>query len=111
MLVRFPNRRITAAVDVCAAFLTGYGRLTGQTRPVPQSDGWVSLLNGKNLDGWYTLLPCTGKNNDPKKVFNLENGMVHILDIPKTKEKQEFGYLSSEGDRDLQIKPLPPAKQ
>jgi hypothetical protein len=58
--------------------------------------GWVSLFNGKNFDGWYTFLPSTGKNNDPKKVFKWENGMVHILDIPDSDEKQEFGYLSSE---------------
>jgi len=56
----------------------------------------VPLMNGKNFDGWYTFLPSTGKNNDPKKVFKMEDGMVHILDIPESDEKQEFGYLSSE---------------
>ncbi len=58
--------------------------------------GWTPLLNGKNFDGWYTFLPSTGKNSDPKKVFKMENGMVHILDIPESDEKQEFGYLSTE---------------
>ena len=47
------------------------------------------------MDG-TRFLPSTGKNNDPKKVFKMENGMVHILDIPESDEKQEFGYLSSE---------------
>jgi len=70
--------------------------VSGQTPPSAGSDGWVPLLNGKNFDGWYTFLPSTGKNNDPKKVFKMENGMVHILDIPESDEKQEFGYLSSE---------------
>lgn len=58
--------------------------------------GWTSLFNGKNFDGWYTFLPSTGKNVDPKKVFKVEDGMVHILDIPESDEKQEFGYLSTE---------------
>jgi len=67
--------------------------LSGET-----NSGWISLFNGKNFDGWYTFLPSTGKNADPKKVFKVENGMVHILDIPESDEKQEFGYLSTERD-------------
>ena len=62
--------------------------------PDSDSDGWTSLFNGKNLDGWYTWLPSTGKNNDPKQVFKAENGMLHILDIPVTGQKQEFGYIA-----------------
>jgi len=69
--------------------------LTAQTATRPD-EGWVSLLNGKNFDGWYTFLPSTGKNSDPKKVFKMENGMVHILDIPESDQMQEFGYLASE---------------
>lgn len=57
-------------------------------------DGWTPLFNGKNLDGWYTWLPSTGKNDDPKGVFKAENGLLHILDIPVTGQKQEFGYVA-----------------
>lgn len=57
-------------------------------------DGWEPLFNGKNLDGWYTWLPSTGKDNDPKEVFKAENGMLHILDIPVTGQRQEFGYVA-----------------
>ena len=35
------------------------------------NEGWVPLFNGKNFDGWYTYLPSTGKNTDPKKVFKM----------------------------------------
>ena len=62
--------------------------------PTLSSAGWTSLFNGENLDGWYTWLPSTGKNNDPKRVFKAENGMLHILDIPVTGQKQEFGYVA-----------------
>jgi hypothetical protein len=57
-------------------------------------EGWTPLFNGRNLDGWYTWLPSTGKNNDPKRVFKAENGMLHILDVPVTGQKQEFGYIA-----------------
>ena len=70
--------------------------LGAQPASQTNSDGWVSLFNGKNFDGWYTFLPSTGKNSDPKKVFKVEDGMIHILDLPESDERQEFGYLSSQ---------------
>ena len=90
------TRVFPAAGAVLAATLAGGFPLSGQTRPASDSDGWVSLFNGRNFDGWYTFLPSTGKNADPKKVFKVENGMVHILDIPVTRESQEFGYLATD---------------
>lgn len=67
-------------------------------KPTPEQDGWAPLFNGKHFDGWYTFLPSTGKNNDPKRVFKVEHGMIHILDIPESKEFQEFGYLATNKD-------------
>jgi len=69
-----------------------------QSKPGPSAgseEGWTTLFNGRNLDGWYTFLPSTGKNEDPKKVFKVEPRMIHILDLPPTTENQEFGYLAS----------------
>ena len=64
--------------------------------PLPADEaGWVPLFNGHNFDGWYTFLPSTGKNKDPKGVFKVEKGMIHVFDIPVTNEKQEFGYLAT----------------
>jgi len=47
------------------------------------------LFNGKNLDGWYSFLTTKGKNNDPEKVFTIENSLLHI-------SGKEFGYLCTE---------------
>lgn len=64
--------------------------------PLPSDEaGWVPLFNGRNLDGWYTFLPSTGKNKDPKGIFKVEKGMIHVLDIPLTDEKQDFGYIAT----------------
>ena len=46
-------------------------------------------------DGWYTYLDSNGKNKDPKGVFKVENGMIHILDVPCPKEKSDNGYLAT----------------
>lgn len=61
-------------------------------------DGWIPLFNGKNLDGWYTYLEDSGKNNDPQRVFKVENGMIHILDIPMADGKAPNGYLATNRD-------------
>ncbi|CAA9337513.1 CBM32 / CBM47 [uncultured Microcoleus sp.] len=61
-------------------------------------DGWTPLFNNQNLDGWYTWLPSTGKNNDPKGVFKVENGMLHFLDIPVTDQDEDFGYLATNNE-------------
>jgi hypothetical protein len=63
--------------------------------PLPDESGWTPLFNGHNFDGWYTFLPSTGKNKDPKGVFKVEKGMIHVFDLPVTNEKQEFGYLAT----------------
>ena len=47
------------------------------------------LFNGKNFDGWYSFLRTKGKNNDPEKVFTVENGLLHI-------SGKEFGYICTE---------------
>ena len=47
------------------------------------------IFNGKNLDGWYSFLATKGKNNDPEKVFIVENGLLHI-------SGKEFGYICTE---------------
>ena len=38
----------------------------------------IKLFNGKDLDGWYTFLQNRGKNNDPKNVFTVQNGIIQI---------------------------------
>jgi hypothetical protein len=56
-------------------------------------DGWTPLFNGKDFDGWYTYLRSSGKNHDPNGVFKIENGAIHILDVPA--DKVEAGYLAT----------------
>ncbi len=47
------------------------------------------LFNGKDLKGWYSFLNTKGKNNDPEKVFTVENSLLHITG-------KEFGYICTE---------------
>src|SRR6202521_3499473 len=64
----------------------------------PENDGWIPLFNGKDFNGWYTYLDSSGKNKDPKGVFKVEDGMIHILDVPMSDGKSPNGYLSTNQD-------------
>lgn len=47
------------------------------------------LFNGCDLTGWYTYLKGRGRNCDPKGVFTVTNGVIHVTG-------EEFGALVTE---------------
>lgn len=49
------------------------GNSTNQAHPET-----IKLFNGQNLDGWYIFLQNRGRNNDPKKVFTVQDGLIRI---------------------------------
>lgn len=48
----------------------------------------LQLFNGKNLDGWYTFIKDKGRNNDPNRVFNVQNGLICV-------SGEEFGCITT----------------
>lgn len=56
--------------------------ISGQTRMTENHEKkqveTIQLFNGSNLNGWYTFLQNRGRDNDPKKVFTVNNGMIRI---------------------------------
>jgi len=63
------------------------------------ADGFSPLFNGSNLDGWYTWIASTGKNNDPEGYFKVEaDGSLHVLDVPPTDQSKAFGYLATNAE-------------
>lgn len=44
----------------------------------PQSGKSIDLFNGRDLNHWYTFLKGYGRDHDPKHVFSVEDGMIHI---------------------------------
>jgi len=63
--------------------------------PVSYRNIWIRELNtqklfdGSDTKGWYTYLDTLGKNNDPDKIFKVENGLLCV-------SGKKFGYLSTE---------------
>ena len=66
-----------------------YVFLIKNVKPINLNNDFITLFNGKNFDGWYSWLQGIGKNNDPNKVFTVENGIIH--DTGK-----DLGYLMTE---------------
>lgn len=67
-----------------ALFLVATGFCVGCASQRP-----VSLFNGRDLTGFYTFLETKGVNQDPEKVFTVQDGMIHV-------SGKEFGYLATE---------------
>ncbi len=76
-----------------SAFPGGLPHAAADVGAAAADDGWTPLFNGKNFEGWYTYLESSGKNQDPNGVFKVENGAIHILDVPA--DKGEDGYLAT----------------
>ncbi|MEN8228180.1 MAG: DUF1080 domain-containing protein [Bacteroidota bacterium] len=62
-------------VSVCTLIVmcTVQDKSFGQT-----CDPAIKLFNGTNLDGWYSFLQNRGRDNDPKNVFSVQDGMIRI---------------------------------
>lgn len=61
-----------------AIILSGLAVARGaDATPISPKDGVIQLFNGKNLDGLYTWLK-DAKYEDPRKIFTVEDGMLHI---------------------------------
>jgi hypothetical protein len=64
--------------------------------PPSGADGWISLLNGRDLSGWYTMLEKSGKGVAEKRnMVSMEEGMLHILGNQAGGEPVEAGYLAT----------------
>ena len=92
--VRFVGRMICALLAVAIAGCNMPAAV--KTDPPKAADAWTPLFNGKNLDGFYVFLDKSGKNHDTKNIFKVENGMIHVMDLPPSTETQETGYLCTE---------------
>ena len=73
-----------------------YSQAGALSLPPSGVDGWISLMNGRNLDGWYTMLQKSGKGVAEKKnIVTIEEGMLHILGNSDDGEPMEAGYLAT----------------
>jgi len=64
--------------------------------PPAGADGWISLINDRDLTGWYTMLSKSGKDvAQAKGIVRIEQEMLHILGNEMTAEPAETGYVAT----------------
>ncbi len=68
------------------------------TAAIDPDEGFTSIFNGDDLDGWYTYTPSQGKNNDSEGFFTAGDGELNILDVPVTDEELDFGYIATDAE-------------
>lgn len=67
--------------------------------PAPSDVGlkWQPLFNGKNFDGWHLYLDGLGRNNDPNKVFQInDKGEIHLYKDTEANTKVVAGYFCTD---------------
>jgi hypothetical protein len=58
-------------------------------------DGWTSLFNGTNLNGWYVVLR-NSRSGDPDHLVRVENGAIHMYKDAQAGSIQPPGYIVTE---------------
>jgi len=86
-----------AAVAVPSlAAQTSLAQAGAPSLPSSGTGGWISLLNGRDLSGWYSMLASSGRDVAEKRgIVRMEEGMLHIYGNELTAEPAEAGYLAT----------------
>jgi hypothetical protein len=87
-----------SALSIGSLLLSHAATAQSPAPPLPPAgaDGWISLINGRDLTGWYTMLEKSGKGVAEKKnMVTMESEMLHILGNQVTDEHFEAGYLAT----------------
>lgn len=66
------------------------------THGAESNDGWTSLFNGKNFDGWYVQIKDQKRKDDPAKYFQVEDGLIHVYKDQAAGSSVPNGYLATE---------------
>ena len=68
----------------------------GETGPVVPAET-IRLFNGRNLENWYVWIAGKGRDNDPAKVFKVEDGLLKI-------SGREYGCITTDKEyRDYRL--------
>jgi hypothetical protein len=60
---------------------------------IQEKENWISLFNGKNLDGWVAKFSGYQLGNNYKNTFRVEDGLLKISYDKYEKFNNEFGHL------------------
>jgi hypothetical protein len=70
----------------------------GDSSSKSSDGGWTRLFDGRTLDGWYTFFERQKKNEDPTRVFQVHDGMIHIYKDQDAGSAVPGGYIATEAE-------------
>lgn len=89
-----PHRLTLATVLVVAAgCLAASPRSNAQSTDAPAVGRWVSLFNGKDLEGWTPKFTGSPLGENYRDTFRVEDGLLKVRYDKWDKFKGEFGHL------------------
>src|SRR5271165_2866300 len=88
---KMASSRNAKVLALATLAVVGTGTAHSAANGVPAHGRAVVLFNGADLSNFDTFLKSTGLNSDPKHVFQVEHGVIHI-------SGQEFGYIITKQD-------------
>ncbi len=81
------------------AALGAFAEQTSKDGASTSSDtGWTRLFDGNTLHGWYTVLQKHKQNEDPDKIFQVEDGVIHVYKDQPEGIEVPSGYISSDSE-------------
>jgi hypothetical protein len=60
---------------------------------IQNNGNWVSIFNGKNLDGWIPKVTGYKSGENPLNLFHVENGILEVDYSKFDKFNNRFGHL------------------
>ena len=81
----------TLAVIISAIVLANSTR--AQDKPTENSEKWVQLFNGKDLDGWIPKIRYHAQGDNFANTFRVENGLLKVGYDGYSEFKETFGHL------------------
>jgi Domain of Unknown Function (DUF1080) len=95
---RFPVYAIALLFSVGASHC-GFAEQPSIERANTSSDkGWIPLFDGKSLNGFYPCLDKQKKNEDPAKIFQALDGVIHVYKDQTAGVAVPYGYLATESE-------------
>lgn len=91
--LRLANRghyALRLCLALCASLLPATGAL-GQEQTA--ETGWISLFNGKNLDGWIPKITGYDMDDNFARTFRVEDGLLKVRYDGYEKFDGKFGHL------------------
>jgi hypothetical protein len=79
---------VSMALSICLASL-----LCAEGKDDEAENGWISLFNGKDLEGWTVKFAGHELNDNYKNTFRVENGILKVSYDQYDKFDNKFGHI------------------